>query len=214
MGGRYCGGAFEHIRVWWRACCFENRVYMNAFAPRLPVHVLTCSILRTRSSVAPHLTKSNHILPPPSLLLPPSCLFPPQYVSFGGGSGAHVRCVSPKTGPDEIHPVRELLPDLRPLSPTGEGGKGRGGEGREGKGRREDIVMRAGASNSPYTSLWRLTCSNNNCKSSGDCLFTKQYALNFVNSEPRRMDRFALYTRFHERCSEAREGCFFVQRST
>ena len=47
-----------------------------------------------------------------------------------------------------------------------------------------------------------------------DCLFTKQYALSFVNSEPRRMDRFALYTRFHERRREALEGCFFIQRST
>ena len=47
-----------------------------------------------------------------------------------------------------------------------------------------------------------------------DCRFTKQYALSFVNSEPRRMDRFALYTRFHERRREAWEGCFFIQRST
>ena len=46
-----------------------------------------------------------------------------------------------------------------------------------------------------------------------DCLFTKQYALSFVNSEPRRMDRFALYTRFHERRREAWEGCFLFREA-
>jgi hypothetical protein len=94
-GGRYCGGAIEHNRL-WRVCCFETRVYdMNAFAPRLPVGssnakvclfnqprntCLMCSILhvpplpRPPNKIEPRIASSalplSYIFPPPVRVLP------------------------------------------------------------------------------------------------------------------------------------------------